>query len=110
MRRVAAASFLIAVAACSRDSETSAERDSGAVLDGSANDALVGGDASPVGDDASSNDAASASGGRGFPAIGPWVSFYGSSAGVDLAKVASTFRIVNVDVDPTSGNFTDADI
>jgi cysteinyl-tRNA synthetase len=55
--------------------------------------------------------ASDASGGRrGFPESGPWVSFYGPAPGVDLAKVARTFRIINVDVDPTSANFSDSDI
>jgi len=48
--------------------------------------------------------------GRGFPEGGPWVSFYGGADGVDLAKVAATFRVINVDVDPDGGNFTDAEI
>jgi cysteinyl-tRNA synthetase len=48
--------------------------------------------------------------GRGFPTAGPWVSFYGSGAGLDLAKVARTFRIINLDADPEAGNFTDAQI
>ena len=48
--------------------------------------------------------------GRGFPSAGPWVSFYGSGAGLDLAKVARTFRVINLDADPAAGNFTDAQI
>ncbi|APR87849.1 hypothetical protein A7982_13198 [Minicystis rosea] len=47
---------------------------------------------------------------RGFPVGGPWVSFYGSADGVDLAKVSDTFRIINIDVDPDTDNFTDAQI
>lgn len=45
--------------------------------------------------------------GRGFPASGPWVSFYGSGRGVDLDRVAATFRVINLDADPDAGNFTD---
>ena len=67
--------------------------------------------------DAASADAAPASeaGGesgarRGFPIAGPWVSFYGGASGVDLAKVAARFRIINVDVDPDGVGFTDAQI
>jgi cysteinyl-tRNA synthetase, unknown class len=49
--------------------------------------------------------------GPGFPNSGPWTSFYGTAAEMgDLAKVASTFRIINIDVDPTSNNFTTAQI
>jgi cysteinyl-tRNA synthetase len=48
--------------------------------------------------------------GRGFPVGSPWASFYGDAQGVDLDEVASTFRIVNVDADPDTGNFTDAQI
>jgi cysteinyl-tRNA synthetase len=50
---------------------------------------------------------------RGFPVGSPWVSFYGPGAGIDLAKVAATFRVINVDVDPGAdgvGNLTDAQI
>ncbi|MFT3765768.1 MAG: endo alpha-1,4 polygalactosaminidase [Minicystis sp.] len=52
----------------------------------------------------------SVSAGRGFPAGAPWVSFYGGADGVDLAKVAETFRIINIDVDPDTGNFNDDQI
>jgi cysteinyl-tRNA synthetase len=48
--------------------------------------------------------------GRGFPVAGPWVSFYGPAAGLDLAKLASTFRVINIDADPAAGNFTPAQI
>jgi len=49
--------------------------------------------------------------GPGFPTAGPWASFYGNAAEMgDLAKVAATYRIINIDVDPGSGNFTDAQI
>ncbi len=43
-------------------------------------------------------------GGRGFPEGSPWVSFYGAIADVDAAKVAATFRIINIDADPDAGN------
>lgn len=49
-------------------------------------------------------------GGRGFPEGGPWVSFYGPGDAIDIDRVASTFRIINIDVDPDTGNFTDAQI
>ena len=49
--------------------------------------------------------------GPGFPEPGPWVSFYGTAAQMgDLAKVARTYRIINIDADPGAGNFTDAQI
>src|SRR3954470_22140026 len=49
--------------------------------------------------------------GPGFPEAGPWVSFYGNAAQMgDLAKVARTYRIVNIDADPTAANFTDAQL
>jgi cysteinyl-tRNA synthetase len=71
-------------------------------------------DAGLAGDARTSNDAGgaadaitTASGSRGFPVSGLWVSWYGSASGVDLAKVAATFRIINIDAD---GNFTNAQI
>ncbi len=72
-------------------------------------DAAAMGDAPLDGTATGASDATS-SGHRGFPSAGPWVSFYGGAAGVDLAKVASVFRIINIDVDPGGGSFTDADI
>jgi cysteinyl-tRNA synthetase len=47
---------------------------------------------------------------RGIPIGFPWVSFYGSSKGVDIDKVASYFRLINIDADPDLGNFTDSEI
>jgi cysteinyl-tRNA synthetase len=49
--------------------------------------------------------------GRGIRANAPWLSFYGSArqAG-DLERVAATFRLINIDADPDSGNFTPAQI
>lgn len=49
--------------------------------------------------------------GRGFPALAPWVSCYGSAKDMgDLNKVAQTFRVINLDADPDIGNFTPAQI
>lgn len=49
--------------------------------------------------------------GRGFPAPCPWVSFYGSARQMgNLARVAKTFRIINLDADPQAGNFNKAQI
>ena len=61
-------------------------------------------------DGSSSADALSHAAGRGFPSAAPWVSFYGSGAGLDLEKVARTFRVINLDADPDAGNVTDAQI
>ena len=72
--------------------------DAGAVVDGGS---FVDGGAPPDG---------GLSAARGFPEPWPWVSFYGAAAGNDLARIASTFRVINIDVDPTAGNFTDAQI
>lgn len=48
---------------------------------------------------------------RGIRANAPWLSFYGSAqqAG-DLDRVAATFRLIDIDADPDSGNFTPAQI
>jgi len=43
---------------------------------------------------------------RGFPDPGPWVSFYAARRASNLAKLAATFRIINIDADPDTGNFT----
>lgn len=56
------------------------------------------------------SDISSISENRGFPIGFPWVSFYGSADNIDLNKVASYFRIINIDADPDTGNFTDAQI
>ena len=47
--------------------------------------------------------------GRGrAAAAGPWVTAYGNAAQLgDLAKLARTYRIINIDADPGTGNFTD---
>ena len=52
-----------------------------------------------------------ASPGRGFPAVTPWVSFYGTASQMgNLDTVAATFRISNIDADPDAGNFSSAEI
>lgn len=51
-----------------------------------------------------------AGGGRGFAVAGPWTSFYGPAGSVDLARMASTFRIFDIEADPDTGNFTPAQI
>lgn len=48
--------------------------------------------------------------GRGFPVAGPWVSFYGTARQVDLDRLATTYRIFDIDADPDMGNFTPAQI
>lgn len=47
---------------------------------------------------------------RGFPSTAPWVSYYGAAASLDLDKMAATFRIMDVDADPSLGNFTAAQV
>ena len=75
-----------------------------AVSDGSASE-YDAGDAAPI--DAS--DAGESK--RGFPASDPWLSFYGNATQMnDLARAASTFRIINLDADPDVANFNDAQI
>jgi cysteinyl-tRNA synthetase len=107
-----------ALVACGGDDSSRANDGDG----GSSGDASAGGDAASgdasAGGDAASGDAASgdaadaradastpdgATSNRGFPAGAPWVSFYGSGAGVDFAKVASAFRVINIDADPANG-------
>ncbi|HEU4734647.1 MAG TPA: endo alpha-1,4 polygalactosaminidase [Kofleriaceae bacterium] len=45
--------------------------------------------------------------GRGLPVGAPWVAFYGSAQDIgDLAAVASRFRVIDIDADPGTGNFT----
>jgi cysteinyl-tRNA synthetase len=50
------------------------------------------------------------SAGPGFPDAAPWVSFYGPADGIDLQKVADTFRVINIDADPEGANFTKAQL
>src|SRR5205814_1529962 len=48
---------------------------------------------------------------RGIRKNAPWVSFYGTARQMgDLHRVAGAFRLINIDADPTAGNFTRADI
>jgi len=48
---------------------------------------------------------------RGIRENAPWVSFYGTARQMgDLRRVAAAFRLINIDADPTAGNFTRADI
>ena len=93
--------LLVAVAGCS---SPSGANDAGGAGDAATTDGAVG--------DAGAASYASTDGGgpRGFWASGPWVSFYGAAQGVDLVKTASAFRVINVDADPDTGNFTDGDI
>lgn len=49
--------------------------------------------------------------GPGFPNARPWVSFYGNAAQMgDLTRVASTYRIINIDADPGASNFNEAQL
>src|ERR1051326_6549432 len=81
--------------------------DSAAPSDAMSRDGAVDGGSDALGSHDGSTHGSSA---RGFPVSGPWVSYYGAASGIDLARVASTFRIINIDVDPDTGNFTDQQI
>jgi cysteinyl-tRNA synthetase len=96
--------LLLALAGCdaSEGAATDGGGDASMTDEGAPGDG-GGDDQGPVPDGESSS--------RGFPATGPWVSFYGTASEMgDLAKAASTFRVINIDADPTQGNFTDAQI
>jgi cysteinyl-tRNA synthetase len=48
---------------------------------------------------------------RGVRENAPWVSFYGSARQMgDLRRVAAAFRLINIDADPGTANFSRADI
>jgi cysteinyl-tRNA synthetase len=48
---------------------------------------------------------------RGIPHNAPWLSFYGNARQMgDLRRVAATYRLINIDADPGTANFTRADI
>jgi cysteinyl-tRNA synthetase, unknown class len=48
---------------------------------------------------------------RGVRANAPWVSFYGNARQMgDLRRVAAAFRLINIDADPGTANFSRADI
>lgn len=102
---------VLACAGCdSTPTGVSLDADSGAGEGGPSPDGATG---DAAGSDGGSKSDAAGDGAvttRGFPVSGPWVSFYGPAMGVDLNMVASTFRVINVDVDPDGGNFADADI
>ncbi|MGU7775015.1 endo alpha-1,4 polygalactosaminidase [Burkholderia sp. MR1-5-21] len=51
-----------------------------------------------------------ASSGPGFAVQSPWMSYYGDDTTIDLNRSASTFRIMDVDLDPGVGNFVPSDI
>ena len=51
-----------------------------------------------------------ASSGPGFPVAGPWMTYYGDASGLDLNRAASTYRIMDIDLDPGTGNFTAANV
>ncbi|MES1209550.1 MAG: endo alpha-1,4 polygalactosaminidase, partial [Pseudomonadota bacterium] len=49
--------------------------------------------------------------GPGIRANAPWLSFYGSAQQMgDLDAVAATFRLINIDADPDTGNFSPGQI
>ncbi|MGU7775014.1 endo alpha-1,4 polygalactosaminidase [Burkholderia sp. MR1-5-21] len=53
---------------------------------------------------------ATASSGPGFPFAAPWMTYYGPASSLDLNRAASTFRIMDIDLDPGTGNFTPANV
>jgi cysteinyl-tRNA synthetase len=104
----------LALAACSSSGTSSSTTTSSATSTGQGGaggaSAGTGGQSATVTSSSSSGAGGGATSNRGFPVGSPWVSFYGSAAGVDLARTAATFRIINIDVDPDTGNVTDAEI
>lgn len=48
--------------------------------------------------------------GRDIGPGAPWLSYYGSGDDIDLARVAQTYRLIDIDADPSQGNFTPAQI
>jgi cysteinyl-tRNA synthetase len=100
--------------------DASSIADAGAVLDaGAASDAGAGADAASPSDGGLAPDAGArpdagspqdGGSGRGFPALAPWVSYYGTAKNLDIAKAAATFRILNIDADPDVGAMSPSDI
>ncbi|WP_246173925.1 endo alpha-1,4 polygalactosaminidase [Pandoraea terrigena] len=48
--------------------------------------------------------------GRNIGIGAPWVSYYGNVGRLDLARMANTFRLIDIDADPDQGNVTPAQI
>lgn len=72
-----------------------------------------GGAPAPEDEGATTDAALASTASRGFPALGPWVSFYGAADDLgDLGALARRFRVINIDADPADGdpNFTPAQI
>ncbi|KDB07604.1 Hypothetical-related protein [Burkholderia sp. lig30] len=58
-----------------------------------------------------SGSTATVSSGPGFPVSGPWMTYYGDASTLgSLSKVANTFRIMDIDLDPDTGNFAPSDV
>lgn len=58
-----------------------------------------------------SGSTATVSSGPGFPSSGPWMSYYADAAHLgDLTRVANTFRVMDIDLDPDTGNFAPSDV
>ena len=47
---------------------------------------------------------------RGIAVPGPWVAYYNTAAAADLPRMASTFRLMVLDLDPGLNNFTSAQV
>ncbi|WP_230941856.1 endo alpha-1,4 polygalactosaminidase [Burkholderia stagnalis] len=51
-----------------------------------------------------------ATNGPGFPVAAPWMTYYGPASSLDLNRAATTYRVMDIDLDPGTGNFTAANV
>ncbi|WP_260400347.1 endo alpha-1,4 polygalactosaminidase [Burkholderia ubonensis] len=51
-----------------------------------------------------------ATSGPGFPVSAPWMTYYGPASSIDLNRAAATYRVMDIDLDPGTGNFTAAQV
>jgi len=101
---------IVSLLACSSSSESTNEPPTSDAADTATTDTHVD---DSIGTDSANDSSADVptSSKRGFPEGAPWVSFYGTASEMgDLKKVADTFRVINIDVDPEGANFTKAEI
>jgi len=70
-----------------------------------------GGTTSGTTSGSTSGSSATVSSGPGFPVSAPWMTYYGDAPTLgSLSKVANTFRIMDIDLDPDTGNFAPSDV
>ncbi|HLL54522.1 MAG TPA: endo alpha-1,4 polygalactosaminidase [Myxococcaceae bacterium] len=70
-----------------------------------------GGGGTPDGGGGGTPDGGTGGGGWSFGEPARWLSYYGSASRMgDLSRVAAEFRVINVDADPATGNFTPAQL